>query len=51
MDYSLLVGITDYTAPLDSDDEEWHEEDEYDFSGDELREDSPTSPIPGKPHP
>lgn len=52
MDYSLLVGITDFgAAPTDSDDEEWLEDDDVDFSGDELREDSPTSPVPGKPHP
>ena len=50
MDYSLLVGITDFgAAPTDSDDEEWLEDDDVDFSGDELREDSPTSPVPGKP--
>ncbi|XP_019863884.1 PREDICTED: phosphatidylinositol 5-phosphate 4-kinase type-2 beta-like isoform X2 [Amphimedon queenslandica] len=47
MDYSLLVGITDFgAAPTDSDDEEWLDDDDVDFSGDELREDSPTSPLP-----
>jgi hypothetical protein len=47
MDYSLLIGIHDCTAPMvDSEDD--YTDDEIDNSGDELREDSPTTPVSGE---
>lgn len=48
MDYSLLVGIFDHSAAVQNDSEDEWSEDEMDFSGDELRGDSPTSPTSGK---
>ena len=48
MDYSLLVGIHDCTLPVSDNDEDEYSDDEIENSGDELREDSPTSPVSGK---